>query len=105
MMTIEEIKTQLDERLKITAATEPGQVVSRLDVIGKLLDLIGGWRGLIGHLDKEQVQKAVMDFYRAWVKPLDIPGVPFFFESLVDEAIERLLIAVIDRVFEESAAV
>ncbi len=101
-MDIEAIQTELSTKVLLTGSD--GIPMTRLQVIARLLELIGGWEGLIGHLDREQVKKVVLEFYRAYIKPLDIPGIPFLFEPMVDEAIERLLEAVIDRVFDQVPA-
>lgn len=104
MKDLESLEHDLETSLLVSANAEPGQLVGRLAVIQKLLELLGGWRGLIDHLPKDEVKKLVMDFYASYIKPLDIPGVPFFVEGLVDDAIERLLERVIDRLFEGPAA-
>lgn len=101
MKTIQDIQDELNNSLTITANAEPGMVVGRLQLIQKLLELLGGWKGLLEGLDREEVRKVVIEFYQAYIKPLDIPGIPFLFETLVDEAIERLLHRVIDRLFDE----
>lgn len=103
MKDLESLEHDLETSLLVSANAEPGQLVGRLAVIQKLLELLGGWRGLIDHLPKDEVKKLVMDFYASYIKPLDIPGVPFFVEGLVDDAIERLLERVIDRLFEGPA--
>lgn len=101
MKTIEDIQADLAEGIVIAPKAEPGQLVGRFELIGKLLEILGGWRGLLAGLDKEEVKKVVIDFYVGYIKPIDIPGVPFFLEGLVDDAIQRLLEKVIDRLFEE----
>lgn len=100
MKDLDSLQHELETTLIVTANVEPGQLVGRLAIVQKLLELLGGWQGLIGHLPKDEVKKLVMDFYASYVKPLDIPGVPFFVEGLVDDAIERLLERVIDGLFE-----
>lgn len=103
--SIDEITSELANKLTIVGNAEPGQLVGRFQLIQKLLELLGGWQGLLAGLDKEEVRKVVIDFYQAYIKPLDIPGVPFFVEGLVDNAIEGLLNKIIDKLFEEVQAV
>ena len=103
--SIDQIQAELETKVVIFGNAEPGQLVGRFQLIQKLLELLGGWQGLISGLDKEEVRKVVIDFYQAYIKPLDIPGVPFFVEGLVDNAIEALLNRIIDKLFDEVQAV